>query len=294
MPPQKTGKGLIRISDCIVGLRQTMQKSASTKTSSGLRSHFYDLDNLTGSFAPASLTAIAGRSQMDISVFALAIAANVAKYGGKSVAYFTIGRPKVRLTQQLLAQESNISLSKISNSKITEQECDGLIQAIALLPSVPLFVDDTPHITVDDIRAALLKLQSQGLQKELGLVVIDRLQLIGGSSALNRTEELSKIIRSFKRLAKELSVPILMLSEINKSVDLRANKRPRLTDISNCGSIEDVADLVLLVHSENYYKSYKSEQEIIEIIVAKNRNGAGDTIKLLYKPNLAQFRNLAK
>lgn len=126
MPPQKTEKGLIKLSDCIVGLRQTMSESARAKTPSGLRSHFYDLDNLTGGFAPASLIAIAGRSPMDISAFALAIAANVAKYGDKSVAYFTIGRPKVRLTQQLLAQESNISLSKISNSKITEQECDRL------------------------------------------------------------------------------------------------------------------------------------------------------------------------
>lgn len=271
-----------------------MQERTLTKIPSGLRSHFYDLDNLTGGFARASLIALAGRSQVDISAFALAIAANVAKYGNKSVAYFTIGRPKVKLTQQLLAQESSISLSKISNSKITEQECEVLTKAIALLPNLPLFVDDTPNITVDDIRASLLKLQSHSLQKELGLIVIDRLQLISESSSMNRTEELSKAIRSLKRLAKEFNVPILMLSEINRSVDLRINKRPRLTDIANCGSIEDVADLVLLFYTENYYKSYKSEQEIIEINVAKNRNGSGDTIKLLYTPDLAQFRNLAK
>lgn len=166
--------------------------------------------------------------------------------------------------------------------------------SFALLPCLPLFIDDTLNITVDNVRASILKLHSQGLPKELGLVVIDRLQLISESSAVNRTEELSKITRRLKKLAKEFNVPVLMLSKINQSIDTRVNQRPQLIDLSNCGSTEDVADIVLLIYRENYCKSYKLEQEIIEIIVAENRNSAGDTINLLYKPSLAQFHNLAK
>lgn len=258
----------------------------------GLRSHFYELDALTNGFAPANLIAFASRPGLGKSSLALNIAENVARYDNKSVAFFSLNRSRERLVQQLISQETSIKVSRIAVDKISEKENQRLIKAIALYKSLPLFICDAPNITLEGIRTEILGLQKSHKQKELGLTVIDCLQSISEHSCSNSTEQLSKIVRKLKQLAKEFSVPILMLSQVNRSVDTRIDKRPRLTDLSECGSIEDIADLVLMIYRENYYNYYKSGLEIAEIIVAKHRLGAKGTIKLLYDPDFNVFRNL--
>ena len=258
-----------------------------------MRSHFYDLDALTYGFAPANLIVIASRPGVGKSSFALTIAENVAKYGNKSVVFFSLTKSRSKLLTQLIAQESDIEISKIANS-VTKQQNEKLIKAIALYKSLPLFIDDTQNITVEGIRAEVLNLQRSYQQKELGLIVVDSLQLIQENTCTNRTEQLSKIVRHLKILAREFNIPILMLSEIDCSVDNRMNKRPRLTDISDCGSIEDIADLVLMIYRENYYDCFVAEREIAELIVVKHRNGATATIQLLYECDFKRFRNIRR
>lgn len=265
-----------------------------------LRSHFYELDALTNGFAPASLIAIAqartqgfaSRPGVGKSSLALNIAENVARYSNKSVAFFSLNSSRERLVQQLISQETSIEVSRIAVDKISEKENQQLLKAIALYKSLPLFICDAPNTTIDSIRTKIVNLQNCLRQKELGLIVIDCLQSISEHSGTNPTEQLSKIVRKLKQLAKEFNVPILMLSEINCGIDTRSNKRPRLTNLSECGSIEDIADLVLMIYRENYYNYYKSGLEIAEIIVAKHRLGAKGTIKLLYDPDFNVFRNL--
>jgi len=292
MQPQKIEKGLTDINGCPADCIQNILDKDSSLFQPDLRSYFYDLDNLTGGFAPANLIAIASRSGMGKSSFALTIAANVARYSNKSVAFFSLGRSRAKLVQPLISQETNIELSRIATSKITEKENQQLIKAISLYKNLPLFICDAPNITVDSIRTEVVGLQNFLKQKELGLIVIDCLQSIPENSCANSTEQLSKIVRKLKQLAKEFNVPIIMLSEINRSVDTRIDKRPRLTDLSECGSIEDIADLVLMIYRENYYNYRESGLETAELIIAKHRLGAKGTIELLYDPSFSIFRNL--
>ena len=290
--PHKIEKGLTDINGCLVDYVQNVLDKNSSLFQPDLRSHFYDLDALTGGFAPANLIAIASRPGMGKSSFALTIAANAARYSDKSVAFFSLNRSREKLVQQLIFQETSVEVARITTCKITEKENQQLIKAITRYKSLPLFICDAPNITVEGIRTEIIGLQNHLKQKELGLIVIDCLQLINENSCIHSTEQLSKIVRKLKQLAKEFNVPILMLSEINRSVDTRINKRPRLTDLSDCGSLEDIADLVLMIYRESYYSLDESELEIAELIITKHRLGAKGTIKLLYDPSLNVFRNL--
>ncbi len=294
MQPQKVEKGLTDINGCLVNYLENVLDKDSSLFQPDLRSHFYELDALTNGFAPASLIALASRPGMGKSSFALTIAENVARYGNKSVAFFSLNRSRAKLVRQLISQKTNIEVARITTSRVTEKENQQLIKAIALYKSLPLFICDAPNITVESIREEVLNLQQSYQQKNLGLIVIDSLQLIQENICINRIEQLSKIVRHLKILAREFNVPILMLSEINQVVNSRMNKRPRLTDVSDCGSIEDIADLVLMIYRENYYDCFEAEREIAELIVAKHRNGAIVTIQLLYESDFKRFRNICR
>lgn len=292
--PQKIEKGLTEISDCLVDYMENVLDKDSSLFQSSLQSYFYDLDSSTGGFAPANLIAIASRPGMGKSSFALTIGANVARYSRKPVAFFSLNKSRAKLVQQLISQQTNIEVARIATSRTTEQENQRLTKVIALHKSLPLFICDTPNITVDGIRTEVVNLQNSLKQEELRLIVVDCLQCISENSCTNSTEQLSKIIRNLKKLAKEFNLPVLMLSEINRSVDSRINKRPQLTDLSECGSIEDVADLVLMIYRENYYNYHVGGLENAEVIVAKHRLGTKSTIELLYDPNFNIFRNIRK
>ncbi|HAO11832.1 MAG TPA: replicative DNA helicase, partial [Planktothrix sp. UBA8407] len=174
---------------------------------------------------------------------------------------------------------------------ISQSEWEPLTMAISSLAELPIFIDDTPNITVTEMRSKARRLQTEN-GGVLGLILIDYLQLMEGGSD-NRVQELSRITRSLKGLARELNVPVIALSQLSRSVESRTNKRPMLSDLRESGSIEQDADLVMMIYRDDYYNPDTPDRGITEIIMAKHRNGPTGTIKLLFDPQYTKFRNLA-
>lgn len=226
------------------------------------------------------------------TAFCLNLAHNIAIGHKLPVAVFSLEMSKEQLVQRLLASEAQIETGYLRSGKISQTQWEPLSRAISLLSEMPVFIDDTPNITITQMRSQARKLQAQHNSK-LGLIVIDYLQLMEGAGD-NRVQELSKITRSLKGLARELSVPIIALSQLSRNVEARTNKRPMLSDLRESGSIEQDADLVIMLYREEYYAPDTSDRGIAEVIIAKHRNGPTGTVKLLFDPQFTKFKNLAK
>jgi replicative DNA helicase len=198
---------------------------------------------------------------------------------------------KDQLVQRLLSSEAKIESNRLRSGRISQSEWEPLTVAIGTLSELPVFIDDTPNITVTEMRSKVRRLQAeQG--GALGLVLIDYLQLMEGGSE-NRVQELSRITRSLKGLARELNVPVIALSQLSRSVESRTNKRPMMSDLRESGSIEQDADLVIMLYRDDYYNPDSPDRGIAEVIITKHRNGPTGTIKLLFDPQFTKFRNLA-
>ncbi|QNP28308.1 replicative DNA helicase [Cylindrospermopsis curvispora] len=226
------------------------------------------------------------------TAFCLNLAHNIAVGYKLPVAVFSLEMSKEQLVQRLLASEAQIETGYLRSGRISQTQWEPLSRAISLLSEMPVFIDDTPNITITQMRSQARKLQAQQNSK-LGLIVIDYLQLMEGAGD-NRVQELSKITRSLKGLARELSVPIIALSQLSRSVEARTNKRPMLSDLRESGSIEQDADLVIMLYREEYYAPNTPDRGIAEVIIAKHRNGPTGTVKLLFDPQFTKFKNLAK
>jgi len=207
------------------------------------------------------------------------------------VAVFSLEMSKEQLVQRILSSEAKIESNRLRSGKISQNEWEPISTAIGNLSELPLFIDDTPNITVTEIRSKVRRLQAeQG--GTLGLVLLDYLQLMEGSSD-NRVQELSRITRSLKGLARELNVPIIALSQLSRGVEARTNKRPMMSDLRESGSIEQDADLVIMLYRDEYYNPDSPDRGIAEVIITKHRNGPTGIIKLLFDPQFTCFRNLA-
>jgi len=253
---------------------------------------FYDLDAMTSGFQRSDLIIVAGRPSMGKTAFCLNIAHNIAAFQKLPIAIFSLEMSKEQLVQRLLASEAGIESNRLRAGRVSQNEWEPLSRAIGNLSEMPIFIDDTPNITVAEIR---LKARSIQIEQggELGLIVLDYLQLMGGKSD-NRVLELAGITRELKALAKEFNVPIFALSQLSRAVETRTNKRPMLSDLRESGSIEQEADLVIMLYRDNYYNPDSPERNIAEIIVAKHRNGPTGVVRLLFESNLTKFTNLAK
>lgn len=223
--------------------------------------------------------------------FAVGLGHNIAKGHKLPIAIFSLEMSKGQLVQRLLSSEAKIESNRIRSGRISQSEWEPLTMAISSLAELPIFIDDTPNITVTEMRSKTRRLQAEN-GGALGLVLIDYLQLMEGGSD-NRVQELSRITRSLKGLARELSVPVIALSQLSRSVESRTNKRPMLSDLRESGSIEQDADLVMMIYRDDYYNPDTPDRGITEIIIAKHRNGPTGTIKLLFDPQFTKFRNLA-
>lgn len=222
--------------------------------------------------------------------FSMNIAYNIALKQKLPTAIFSLEMSKEQLAQRLLSAEAKIESNRLRSGRISQNEWEPLTAAIGTLSELPIFIDDTPNITVGEMRSKCRRLQAeQG--GAMGLVLIDYLQLMEGSSD-NRVQELSKITRSLKGLARELSVPIIALSQLSRSVEARTNKRPMMSDLRESGSIEQDADLVIMLYRDEYYNPDSPDHGIAEIIITKHRNGPTGTVKLLFDPQYTKFRNL--
>ena len=198
---------------------------------------------------------------------------------------------KEQLAFRLLASEAEIESNKLRSGRFVQQESESLSVALGNLSTLPIYVDDTANISVMQMRSQVRRLQAESKGK-LGLVLIDYLQLMEGSGTDNRVQELSRITRSLKGLAREAEVPVIALSQLSRGVEARTNKRPMMSDLRESGSIEQDADLVIMLYRDEYYNPDSPDHGHAEVIVTKHRNGPVGTIKLIFKHEFTQFRNM--
>jgi replicative DNA helicase len=259
----------------------------------GTASGFRELDRLTAGFQPGNLIIVAARPSMGKSALALGMAANVAVRHEKPVALFTLEMSKSEVTQRLMCSEGKVESQRLRTGKLAVDDWPRLTAACDKLAKAPIYVDDTASITMMEIRSKLRRLKLR--QPDLGLVIIDYLQLMtSGTSAENRVQEVSQISRALKVLARDLDVPIIALSQLSRAVEQRHDKRPILSDLRESGSIEQDADLVMFVYRDEYYNPEETDSAgIAEVILAKHRNGATDSIKLAFQKRYAKFADLA-
>ncbi len=222
--------------------------------------------------------------------FAMGIARNIAEE--LPVAIFSLEMSKEQLVQRLLASEAGIESNYLRSGRISQNQWEPLSRALGTLSELPIFIDDSPNQTVMQMRSHLRRLQAQQGGK-LGLVLIDYLQLMEGSGSDNRVQEISRITRSLKGLARELNVPVIALSQLSRSVETRNNKRPMMSDLRESGSIEQDADLIIMLYRDEYYSPNTPDRGVAEVIIVKHRNGPTGTIKFLFKPELTKFLNMA-
>jgi len=264
---------------------------------SGVPSGYSDLDRLTSGWQKSDLIIVAARPSMGKTAFVLSMARNMAVEYEVPVAFFSLEMSNLQLVNRLIIAESGIPSEKIRNGRLSQDEWTQLTVKTKQLADAKIFIDDTPALSIFELRAKCRRLKAQ---HNIGIVIIDYLQLMTGPADTkgNREQEVSTISRSLKAIAKELDIPIIALSQLNRSVETRwGNKRPQLSDLRESGAIEQDADVVIFIHRPEYYgfevdDNGNSTLGIAEIIVAKHRNGAVDDIRLRFQKEMAKFSDL--
>lgn len=258
----------------------------------GIPSGFPDLDAKTAGFQPSDFILIAARPSMGKTSFALNIAQNAALLTGLPVAIFSLEMSKEQLVTRLICSTANIDSQKLKTGNLDEEDWMKLAAAMTPLSKAPIYIDDTPGVTVMDIRAKARRLK---LEKGLGLVMIDYLQLMQGRGrAENRQQEISEISRSLKSLARELNVPVITLSQLSRAPETRSDHRPVLSDLRESGAIEQDADIVMFLYRDDYYHKDSEKKNIAEVIIAKHRNGPTGVVELLWLAQYTKFVSLDK
>ncbi len=289
---EKPSKGLTPTAEILTSTFNEIESRSLGTSVAGIPVNFYDLDAMTQGLQRSDLIIVAGRPAMGKTSIVMNLAKNVAQLHDLPVCVFSLEMSKEQLTYRLLSMEIGIESGRLRTGRLQQEEWPLLGQGINTLGQLPIFIDDKPNLGVLEMRSLCRRLMAeQG--KELGLVVIDYLQLMEGSTPDNRVQELSRITRGLKGMARELKVPVVALSQLSRGVESRTNKRPMLSDLRESGSIEQDADLVLMIYRDEYYNPETPDRGITEVIVTKHRNGPVGTVKLLFEPQFTRFRNLA-
>ncbi|CAM5798046.1 MULTISPECIES: replicative DNA helicase [Brevibacillus] len=256
----------------------------------GIPSGYPDLDKMTAGFQRSDLIILAARPSVGKTAFALNVAQNVAARAGETVAIFSLEMAASQLVQRMICAEGNLDASRMRSGWLEEDDWQKLTMAIGTLAKAPIYIDDTPGVTVQDIRAKCRRLQAE---RGLGMILIDYLQLIHGrGKGDNRQQEVSEISRTLKGIARELNVPVIALSQLSRSVEQRQDKRPMMSDIRESGSIEQDADIVAFLYRDDYYDKETENKNVIEIIIAKQRNGPTGTVELAFLKEYNKFVSL--
>ena len=286
-------KSLVPASDILLNIFAQLEEKAEQEGAlPGIPTGFYDLDTKTQGLQRSDLVIVAGRPSMGKTAICLNMAHNIAAQVRLPVAVFSLEMSREQLVQRLLASEAKIESHRLRSGRISEHEWQRLSQSIGRLSELPIYIDDTTNATVTEIRSKTRRLQAE-TGGALGMVLLDYLQLMEGSGSDNRVLELARITRGLKALAKELNVPVVVLSQLSRAVESRSDKRPQLSDLRESGSIEQDADLVLMLYRDEYYDPGTTEKGLAEVIIVKHRNGPTGTVKLLFENQYTQFRNLA-
>ncbi|MBN2702539.1 MAG: replicative DNA helicase, partial [Methylothermaceae bacterium] len=258
----------------------------------GVGSGFVDLDHMTAGFQPADLVIVAGRPSMGKTTFAMNIAEHVAIKEQMPVAVFSMEMPGDHLAMRMMSSLGRIDQHRLRIGQLEDDEWPRMTSALNLLAGTQLFIDDTPALTPVELRARSRRLARE--HGQLGLVVIDYLQLMQAPGAgENRTAEISEISRSLKGLAKELNVPVIALSQLNRNLEQRPNKRPVMSDLRESGSIEQDADVIVFVYRDEVYNEDSPDKGTAEIIIGKQRNGPIGTVRLTFLGQYTRFENFA-
>ncbi len=255
----------------------------------GVPSGFADLDNLTAGFQRGNLIIVAARPSMGKTAICLNMAQNIAIREKMGVAIFSLEMPKEDLAQRFLCSEARIDGQRLKTGHLQESDWPRLARAMNVLSEAPVFIDDTGNVSVMEVRSKARRLKSKN--PNLGLIIIDYLQMMRGNPIFkgDRNQEITEISRQLKALAKELNIPIVALSQLNRSVESRQDKRPMLSDLRESGSIEQDADLVMFIYRDAYYNKLSDAQNRTEVIIAKHRNGPVGTVNLVFLSQYATF-----
>ena len=290
---RKTNDEFVPIKDVVLNALDKIEAASRMKGSvTGMPTGFIDLDYKTSGFQPSDLILIAARPSMGKTAFVLNIAEYMAFRSNETVAIFSLEMSKEQLVNRLFALESRVDSQILRTGNLSDNDWSSLIAAAGVIGRSNLIIDDTPGISVSELRS---KCRKYKLEHNLGIIMIDYLQLMQGSrKSESRQQEISDISRSLKEIARELQVPVVALSQLSRAVEQRPDHRPMLSDLRESGAIEQDADVVMFLYRDDYYNHDTEKKDVAEVIIAKQRNGPIGTVELAWLPRYTKFANMKK
>lgn len=290
---RKPNDEFVPIKDVVLNALDKIEAASRMKGSvTGMPTGFIDLDYKTSGFQPSDLILIAARPSMGKTAFVLNIAEYMAFRSHETVAIFSLEMSKEQLVNRLFALESRVDSQILRTGNLSDNDWSSLIEAAGVIGRSNLIIDDTPGISVSELRS---KCRKYKLEHNLGIIMIDYLQLMQGSRrSESRQQEISDISRSLKEIARELQVPVVALSQLSRAVEQRPDHRPMLSDLRESGAIEQDADVVMFLYRDDYYNHDTEKKDVAEVIIAKQRNGPIGTVELAWLPRYTKFANMKK
>ncbi|MDD2943126.1 MAG: replicative DNA helicase [bacterium] len=291
----RSKKGFSRVSDIVKeSIKEVERRYISNEPLTGISTGFIDLDEMTSGLQPSDLIIVAGRPSMGKTALALSIAKHVGLESGKGVAVFSLEMPKNQIVTRLLCADARVSNSRVRSGKLGETDFPALVDSASRIAQASIFVDDTPAISVIEMRAKVRRLHREN---PLSLVMVDYLQLMRGNTGRrndSREQEISAISGALKALAKEINVPVIALSQLNRSLENRNDKRPIMADLRESGAIEQDADIIGFVYRDEVYNPDTTDKGVAEFIISKHRNGPVGTVRMAFQGEFTLFENLAE
>ena len=290
---KRTSGDFVPIKDVVLNALDKIELASKNKGNvTGIPTGFVDLDYKTSGMQPSDLVLIAARHSMGKTAFVLNIAQHMAFKNDVTVAIFSLEMSKEQLVNRLFSLESKVDSQSIRTGNLSDEDWAKLIEGAGIIGKSNLIIDDTPGISVTELRS---KCRKYKLEHNLGVIIIDYLQLMTGNKKTDsRQQEISDISRSLKEVARELNVPVIALSQLSRAVEQRPDHRPMLSDLRESGAIEQDADVVMFIYRDDYYNKDSEKKNIAEIIIAKQRNGPIGTVELVWLPNYTKFANMQK
>lgn len=290
----RSSRDLVPIREVTLNVLDKIEEASHSKDIvTGVSTGFVDLDYKTSGFQPSDLLLLAARPSMGKTAFVLNVLDHVSVRHGRPCMVFSLEMSKEQLVQRMIAMESNVNTQKLRTGNLSDSEWDAVVEAVGMIGSSNMIIDDTPGISVSELRSKCRKMK---LERGLDMVVIDYLQLMTGSGRANdnRQQEISEISRSLKALAREIHAPVVACSQLSRACESRQDHRPMLSDLRESGAIEQDADVVMFLYRDVYYNKDTENPDAAELILAKQRNGPIGTVNLLWKPDVTRFVSIER